>query len=131
MNQHHVKAGEFAFKLAPKGTASELYLGGTNHKLYSGSIEYHKVDTSTGFWQLTGASAYVGGKAVVKKFETIIDSGTTIMYGPPAAVKKVYAAIPGSGVYDSSQGYYYYPCNKAPSIAFSWGGKEWKISASK
>ncbi|PIL36033.1 transporter [Ganoderma sinense ZZ0214-1] len=124
-----LKSGEFAFKLASKGTASELYLGGANHKLYSGSLEYHKIDTSTGFWQLTGAKAYVNGKSVVTGFETIIDSGTTIMYGPPAAVKKIYAAIPGSGVYDSSQGFYYYPCKKAPTIAFSWGGKQWTISA--
>ena len=129
IKQHRVKSGEFAFKLASKG--SELYLGGTNHKHYSGSIEYHKVDTSNGFWQLTGAKAYANGKAVVSGFETIIDSGTTIMYGPPAAVKKLYAAIPGSGVFDAEQGFYYFPCNKVPTVAFSWGGKQWKISAAK
>ena len=53
------------------------------------------------------------------------------MYGPPAAVKKLYAAIPGSGVFDAEQGFYYFPCNKVPTVAFSWGGKQWKISAAK
>ncbi|KAI0709606.1 acid protease [Cerioporus squamosus] len=85
------------------------------------SMRYHDVDTSTGFWQLTGAKALVGGKAVVSNFETIIDSGTTIMYGPPAAVKTFYKAISGSAVYDSSQGYYSYPCNSPPT--------QWTISA--
>ena len=129
VQQGVVKSGVFGFKLASSG--SELYLGGTNDKLYSGSLEFHDVDTSTGFWQLTGAKAYVNGKAAVTGFDTIIDSGTTIMYGPPAAVKKLFASVSGSGVYDSSQGYYYYPCNSPPTLAFSWGGKQWKISSAK
>ncbi|KAM5530525.1 hypothetical protein V8D89_015802 [Ganoderma adspersum] len=126
IDQGAVYEGVFGFKLASSG--SELYLGGANDELYSGSLEFHDVDTSTGFWQLAGAKAYVNGKAVVTGFETIIDSGTTIMYGPPAAVKKLFASVKGSGVYDSSQGYYYYPCNSPPTLAFSWGGKQWKIS---
>lgn len=57
--QGSVKAGVFAFKLAKSG--SELYLGGTNSKLYSGSIEYHSV-TGSAFWQIGGGSALVGSK---------------------------------------------------------------------
>ena len=129
MSQGAVSQGVFGFKLA--STGSELYLGGANSAHYSGSIEYHSVDQSTGFWQIAGASANVGTKAAVTGFETIIDSGTTIMYGPPAAVKKFYAAVSGSAVYDSSQGYYSYPCNSPPSVSFSWGGKKWAISADK
>ncbi|RPD78649.1 acid protease [Lentinus tigrinus ALCF2SS1-7] len=126
IQQGVVDEGVFGFKLASSG--SELYLGGANDELYSGEIEYHDVDTSTGFWQITGAKAYVGSKAVVSNFETIIDSGTTIMYGPPSAVKTFYKAISGSGVYDSSEGYYYYPCDSPPSVSFSWGGQKWAIT---
>ena len=53
------------------------------------------------------------------------------MYGPPSAVRTFYRAISGSGVYDSSQGYYYYPCNSPPTVAFSWGGRQWTISPEK
>ncbi|KAI0368282.1 acid protease [Pilatotrama ljubarskyi] len=128
IEQNAVSEGVFGFKLASSG--SELYLGGTDSKLYTGAIEYHDVDTSTGFWQITGAKAYVGSKAVVSNFETIIDSGTTIMYGPPSAVKSLYASVSGAKVYDSENGYYSYPCNSPPTIAFSWGnGKKWTISA--
>ena len=119
----------FGFYLASSG--SELYLGGTDDSLYSGSLEYHDVDQSNGFWQITGASAYVGDTAAVSGFETIIDSGTTIMYGPPSAVETFYDAVDGSGVYDSSEGYYYYPCDSAPTVSFSWGGQNWEISADK
>ena len=89
------------------------------------------MNRSSGFWQINGGKAYVGSKAVVTGFETIIDSGTTIMYGPPSTVKTLYSAISGSGVYDSSEGYYYYPCSSPPAVSFSWGGKKWEISADK
>jgi cathepsin D len=128
INQGSVSSGVFAFKLASSG--SELFLGGTNANLFSGSVEFHAIDPSTGFWQAKGAKAIAGSKTAVSNFETVIDSGTTIMYGPPSAVKNFYAAIPGSAVYDSSQGYYSYPCNSLPTVGFSWGGKTWAISES-
>ncbi|KZT22897.1 aspartic protease [Neolentinus lepideus HHB14362 ss-1] len=126
-SQSAVPSDVFAFKLASSG--SELYLGGTDSSLYSGSIEYHSIDTSTGFWQATGAKALVGSTTAVSGFETVIDSGTTIMYGPPSAVKRFYKEVSGSKVYDSENGYYSYPCDSAPTVSFSWGGKAWKISA--
>lgn len=129
MAKNTVSSGSFGFKLASSG--SELFLGGTDTSKYSGSIEFHDIDTSTGFWQATGAKAIAGSKTAVSNFETIIDSGTTIMYGPPSAVKTFYAAIPGSEVYDSSEGYYSYPCDSLPTVGFSWGGKTWDISEAK
>ena len=85
-----------------------------------------------GFWQITNGKAYVGSTAAVSNFETIIDSGTTIMYGPPSAVETFYSMIPGSGVYDSSEGYYYYPCNSLPTVSFTWdGGKKWEVTSDK
>ncbi|OJT11687.1 Aspartic protease [Trametes pubescens] len=126
-SQGAVTSNVFGFKLASSG--SELYLGGTDSKLYTGAIEYHAIDTSTGFWQLTGAKALVGTTTAVSGFETIIDSGTTIMYGPPAAVKTFYSKVSGSAVYDSSEGYYSFPCASPPSVSFSWGGKSWTITA--
>ncbi|KAI0675140.1 acid protease [Trametes maxima] len=125
--QGAVKTGVFAFKLAQSG--SELYLGGANPSLYTGSIEYHTV-TGSGFWQLTGSTLYVGSKAVAPNVQTIIDSGTTIIYGPPSQVASFYQSIPGSKAYDSANGFYSFPCNSTPSnVAFSWGGKKWTISA--
>ncbi|KAJ6578886.1 acid protease [Mycena vulgaris] len=124
--QGTLDANQFGFFLS--GYGSELYLGGTNTNKFSGDIEYHHVSTSNGFWQITNASAKVDSATAVSGFETIIDSGTTIMYGPPAAVKEVYAAVSGSALFDSKHGYYSFPCDSPPEIAFNWGGADWVIS---
>ncbi len=66
----------------------------------------------------------------MSNIQTIIDSGTTLIYGPPSQVATFYKSIPGSQVYDSKTGFYTFPCNAVPSnVAFSWGGKSWTISA--
>ncbi|KAF7326657.1 Acid protease [Mycena venus] len=121
-----VQQNQFGFFLASND--SELFLGGTNNAKYTGELEFHNVDSSSGFWQITGAEAKVGSTTTVSNFETIIDSGTTIMYGPPASVKKVYAAVKGAKLFDSENGYYSFPCATPPQIAFNWGGKDWGIS---
>ena len=62
--------------------------------------------------------------------QTIIDSGTTLIYGPPSQGATLYANIPGAKVYDSNSGFYSFPCNSVPNnVAFSWGGNNWTISA--
>ncbi|RPD68640.1 acid protease [Lentinus tigrinus ALCF2SS1-7] len=123
--QGAVKTGVFAFKLAKSG--SELYLGGTNSKLYTGSIEYHTV-VGSGFWQIGSGKIQVGAKSVVSNIRTIIDSGTTLIYGPPSQVATLYASIPGSKA--SGNGFYTFSCTSVPNnVAFSWGGKSWTISA--
>ncbi|KAF7373560.1 Acid protease [Mycena sanguinolenta] len=122
-----VSVNQFGFLLA--STGSELYVGGTDASKYTGELEFHDVDTTSGFWQVKGATGKVGNSIVVTGFETIIDSGTTLMYGPPAAVKKIYAAVKGAKVFDAEDGYYSFPCATPPEIAFNWGGKDWVISA--
>ncbi|KAJ3852522.1 acid protease [Lentinula lateritia] len=120
--QGAVKTKEFGFHLS-SGKGSELYLGGTNPELYEGSLEYHKVDPSDGFWQVLNASIYVGGKEAGKDFSTIIDSGTTLMYGPPDAVKELFSKVDGAKLYDETEGFYSFPCDKVPEVSFSWGKK--------
>ncbi|KAI0755204.1 acid protease [Daedaleopsis nitida] len=117
----------FSFKLDQTG--SELYIGGTNSALYTGAIEYHDVSSDSGFWQIGGASLLLNGKKVASGFDTIIDSGTTLMYATPSAAKTFWAGVKGSKVYDSEEGLYEFPCSSVPSVAFSWGGKSWSISA--
>ena len=124
-----MNAGVFAFKLASSG--STLFLGGTDTSKYTGAIEYHNIDRFTGFWQVPNAKSVVNSKTVNTNFETLIDSGTTIMYGPPSAVKSFYAAIPGSAVFDSANGYYSYPCSSLPTVGFSWGSKTWAVTPAK
>jgi len=53
------------------------------------------------------------------------------MYGPADAIKEFYSAIPGSSVFDESQGFYQFPCSSVPTVAFNWGGKDWSVSDAK
>ena len=128
-SEGNVGSNQFGFYLA--GTGSELYLGGTDNSHYSGDIEFHDVSPATGFWQISGAKALVGSTTAVSGFQTIIDSGTTIMYGPPAAVETFYSKVPGSELFDAANGYYSFPCSSVPSVSFSWGSQNWEITAAK
>ena len=129
VSQKTAKEGAFAFKLGSSG--SELYIGGTNDDLYSGKVEYHKVSTENGFWQIGGASAKVGGQSVADSFDTIIDSGSTIITAPTDAAQKFWAGVDGAKEYDEQQGLYQYPCKSAPKVSFSWGGNDWEVSSEK
>ena len=139
IDQNKIAAGVFALYLTESG--SELHLGGTNPRHYSGPIEYHPVvktdvngTSEFAFWMLGQAEVGINGKsAPLSPFKTIIDSGTSIMYGPQAEVEKVYAQVPGSQALTGAlQGSYSFPCNNAPKISFKWGsGKAWTISEAK
>ncbi|KAJ7236563.1 acid protease [Mycena haematopus] len=126
-SEKKVKTNEFGFFLSPTG--SELYLGAPDAKRYKGSLEFHEIDSSYGYWVVVGASAKVGSTIVVSGFETVIDSGSTLMYAPPAVAAKLYAAIPGGKVFDAAEGLFEYTCNPQPKISINWGGKDWVISS--
>jgi len=128
-SEDSVSTNSFGFKMA--NTGSELYLGGADDSLFTGSIEYHNLSSDNGFWEIGSATILVDGVSAVSGFQTIIDSGTTIVYGPPSAVEKVYAMVPGSELFDSTNGYFSFPCNSVPNIAFNWGGQDWAISSAK
>ncbi len=129
-NQGTIKSASFGFKLAKSG--SELYLGGTNPSLYTGDIEYHSVTGKAGYWQIGGGKLNAGNSLVASGLTTIIDSGTTLIYGPPDQVDALYKNVPGAAPYTSMSGFYSFPCASIPSnIAFDWGGKNWTISAAK
>ncbi|TBU40376.1 acid protease [Dichomitus squalens] len=123
-----IRQAAFGFKLSKVG--SELYIGGTDKTQYTGDVEYHNVVGNTGYWQIGGGQLTIGSKIVSTGIKTVIDSGTTLIYGPPDAVAKLYASIPGSSMHGANTGFYSFPCDKVPSnVAFSWGGKQWTISA--
>ncbi|KAI8996510.1 acid protease [Trametes punicea] len=127
VNQGAVSEGVFSFKLGKSG--SELYVGGTNTDLYTGKIESHKLSSSKGYWQIGGASVTLNGKTAASGFDTIIDSGSTIMAAPTKAAEAFWEQVPNAQLYDEDQGLYSFPCDSVPEVAFSWGGKRWTISA--
>ncbi|KAI0769771.1 acid protease [Trametes elegans] len=125
--QGAVRHGEFGLKLAP--ARSELFLGGTDPALYTGPVEYHPV-TGSGFWKIGNGSLTLGSTTVSANFTTVIDSGTTLMYGPAPAVAAFYALVPGAAPHAAQPGFYAFPCAAAPAgVAFAWGGRAWPVRA--
>lgn len=58
-----------------------------------------------------------------------IDTGTTLVGGPPDIIEAMYAQIPdsfaGTGDYE---GYYIYPCDTTVSVTMTFGGRTWSVS---
>ncbi|KAI0318418.1 acid protease [Amylostereum chailletii] len=115
----------FGFKLSDSG--AELYLGGTNSKLYSGDFTYVPV-TQEGYWQVALDAFSVNGDSVVSSTSSIIDTGTTLIIGDTASVKSVYAQIDGSKA--SDDGTYTIPCDFSTPVSITFAGKEFSIDPS-
>ncbi|KAH9949014.1 protease [Amylocystis lapponica] len=90
--------GAGVFSMKLGPSGAELYLGGTDTSLYSGDLEYHALTQKT-YWQIGPATALVA---------------------------QFYAAVPGA--LEIQSGFYAFPCDATPSVAFSWGGASWEIS---
>ncbi|KAF9449879.1 acid protease [Macrolepiota fuliginosa MF-IS2] len=119
-------ASQFSFKLSQSG--SELFLGGVNNNMFTGSFTNVPV-TQEGFWQVTLGAVNVGGSAAISNQQAAIDTGTTLIVAPQAQVAQFYQAIPGSQ--DASQtvgaGFFTFPCSANPSVSLTFGGKEFAI----
>lgn len=128
VNQKQVTEPMFAFKITSGD--SELYLGGVNKAKFSGSVTKVNV-TQVGFWQVNMDSVNVGEDSVITNIDSVIDTGTTLIVGDPTSVKDFYAAIPGSA--DASNtvgdGFFTFPCNSAPDVSLSFGGKSFSIAS--
>ncbi|KAJ7607425.1 acid protease [Roridomyces roridus] len=118
--QHKVKANQFGLFLA--GNGSELFLGGVDSSKFKGEVDL-------GFWALNNTGAKVAGEEVVSDIVAVVDSGTNVVYGPPADVATLHEKVPGADLFMVEEGssLYSFPCESVPSIAFSWGGKDWAI----
>ncbi|GAA5867154.1 hypothetical protein JCM8547_006256 [Rhodosporidiobolus lusitaniae] len=124
--ENKVASSQFSFLL--DSTGSELFLGGMNAAHYAaGSTKWYPV-ASQSYWLLS-TTANVGSTQVssIGSFNSIVDTGTSIIVAPTAAAAKFFASVPDSGVYGS--GYYTFPCASPPSISFSFGdGEQWTLS---
>ncbi|KAF9651450.1 aspartic peptidase A1 [Thelephora ganbajun] len=109
-------------------------LGGQNQTLYKGNVEFLPLVTNVGrqtYWLLTISGITVNGKSVTLPSGNIaaIDTGTTLIGGPSAAVQAVYAQIPGSQPLSGNlAGFYGFPCETTVQINMAFGGKSWPIN---
>jgi cathepsin D len=109
-------------------------MGFVNNSLYTGDIDFQNIPSGqVSYWILPLTGITVQGNEVTlptgSSSFAAIDTGTTLVGGPPSAIAALYAQIPGSapasGNYD---GYYTYPCDTSVTVSLSFGGNSWPIS---
>jgi len=109
-------------------------MGYTNSSLYTGSIEYHNLTETPTWWVIDISGITIQGNSITpptgSSAEAMIDSGTTLIYGPASTVEEVYSNIPNAQMIESGDwaGYYQYPCSTSVNLTLSFGGAFWPIS---
>lgn len=112
-------------------------IGTVNSSLYTGDIDYQDIpDGKVNYWtlELTGLTAQTTDIELPDdQSYAAIDTGTTLVGGPPDIIAQLYATIPGSapGTGDYA-GYYTYPCDTTVDISLRFGSSSisWPISPS-
>jgi len=110
-------------------------LGGTNSTLFTGDIEFLNMPSGTPtYWLLTMSAITVQGQSVQittgNAALVVIDTGSTLIGGPTADVKAIWAAVPGSAAVVDPQleGFFSFPCFTSVQVTLSFGGKAWPIN---
>ncbi|KAA1466106.1 acid protease [Dentipellis sp. KUC8613] len=125
--QGKVTSSEFGVKLSTSG--SELFLGGVDTSLFTGSFTQNPV-TEVGFWQIDLQTVSANGRAAVTGLTSIVDTGTTLIVGDTANVARFYDAVPGAE--DASRtagpGFFTFPCASVPEVSLTFGGTAFSVS---
>lgn len=106
--------------------AGILTLGGLNTSLFTGEMHYMDANT-TYWWQLPLESFTANGKKFnARSAATVIDTGSTAIMMPEAAVNAFHAQIPGAELADDD-GTWVIPCDTNTTASFSFDGIDYPV----
>jgi hypothetical protein len=117
---------EFAFYLG-NNMPGEMVVGGADPKHYTGDLEYVSLSSET-YWEVKLDSFKVGGQSATTAVKAIVDSGTSLLAGPKADVKKIAQMVGAKPIAGGLTGEYSIDCNaKAPDFDITIGGKTFTL----
>jgi len=131
VKQGKIEHNVFAYYLASGGkSGSTLSLGGTDSSFYTGDFSYiplAKAATLLPYWMISASDIKIGGKSTgacgwLLGCESVVDTGTSILAGPPSAMNKLIAQV-GEVKEDCSN------VKSLPTITFSLGGHDFDLEA--
>ncbi|KAI1494430.1 secreted aspartic proteinase precursor [Biscogniauxia mediterranea] len=103
----------FTVDFQHNGTGS-FNFGFIDDKLHSEDISYINIDKSDGFWGVKATAFAIGGSDLQYSFSTpksvIVDTGSTLLFAPSAAVDTYFDNVPGSNFSYQEYGYVV-PCD--------------------
>jgi hypothetical protein len=109
----------------------EVVFGGVNSSMYTGDINYIDIAKSDqDYWRIPVDAVTVNGKNMdysTSASSAVIDTGTTMIAGPPTLVAKVYSSIPKARAISNMQGYYAYPCSTNIEFTMTFGGVTYTV----
>ncbi|KAI0691707.1 aspartic peptidase domain-containing protein, partial [Earliella scabrosa] len=119
--------------LEPGGTFT---IGAVDSSLFTGEIDYQPIpDGFAGYWIQEIAEITVNGEPVPLLAGTgsygAIDTGTTLVTGPPSVIDALYAQIPNSqALTGDAEGFYQFPCATDVQVTMRFGASaiSWPIS---
>jgi len=120
-------APEFGFYLG-NSHPGEMVVGGTDPKHYTGDFSYVNLSSET-YWEIKLDSFKIGGESATSAVKAIVDSGTSLLAGPKADVKKIAKLVGAKPIAFGLTGEYSIDCNaKAPDMEFSLGGNTYTLA---
>lgn len=110
-------------------------LGMLDKSQFQGDINWVSVpkkfgNTGIGYWAVPLDRIQVNSRSFPPGANpyAVIDTGTTLIGGPPDVVRAIYSAIPGARPSQVGEGYYEFPCNAHFTIKFGFGGRDYEIT---
>ncbi|KAM9325265.1 pepsin A-like [Gastrophryne carolinensis] len=120
----------FSFYLSSQEQSGSFVLfGGTDNQYWSGNLNWIPL-SSESYWQITVDSISVGGQVIATSFQAIVDTGTSLLSGPPNPISNIQYYI---GASQDSSGQYVINCNNIsnmPTVVITINGIQYPLSPS-
>jgi hypothetical protein len=129
VDQGKIEHNVFSFYLASGGAeGSILTLGGTDSSLHTGAFHYIHLSRAMRYlpyWLISASNLKVGGYGIgvcgwLSECEMVVDTGTSLIVGPPREVNRLVNQI-GDVAEDCSN------AANLPTVTFSFGGKDFDL----
>ncbi|KAF8180911.1 aspartic peptidase domain-containing protein [Mycena galopus ATCC 62051] len=110
----------------------ELTLGGTDSTKFTGAITYvprTSISPYSSYWGITISSITYNGKSIGGPYNSVVDTGTTLVYIPTAAYNAFLSA--SGGKTDASTGFASWTTFPTENLAFTIGGVPFTLTPSQ
>lgn len=126
VNSGQLEEPVFAFYLpSTSGASGELVLGGVDPAHYTGDFHVVPLSSKT-YWAIDMDGMYIGGEKVSSTKKAIMDSGTSLLAGPKAEIKKIADMV---GATPLVAGEYKVDCSaNGPDIEIELNGKKFALT---